>query len=67
VVLLKGTRVRLRGTAKLCRDPHDDMFLECAEIAAADFLVTSDNDLLVLGAYKKTRIVDPATYLLVER
>lgn len=66
LILHKGIRVSLTGTVKLCRDPHDDMFLECAEIAKADLLVSGDKDLLTLGSYKRTRIVNPTTYLLME-
>jgi len=62
-ILLKGFRVSLLGSIKLCRDPHDDMLLECAEIAAANILITGDKDLLVLGSYKQTRIASPAEYL----
>ena len=51
-VLARSIRVRLRGTVKECRDPNDDMFLECAMLANADLLVAGDKDLLVLGSYK---------------
>jgi putative PIN family toxin of toxin-antitoxin system len=30
MLLARSIRVRLRGTVKECRDPNDDMFLECA-------------------------------------
>lgn len=63
----KALRVTISGSVEHCRDPRDDMFLECAEVAAADLLITGDKDLLVLGSYKKTRIVNPAAYLLMER
>ena len=29
-VLARAVRVRLRGTVQVCRDPNDDMFVECA-------------------------------------
>ena len=62
-ILARGIRVKIRGTIKLCRDPHDDMFLECAALAKADRLVSGDKDLLTLGVYKGTRIVTPSEYL----
>jgi uncharacterized protein len=62
-ILTRGIRVSIRGTIKVCRDPHDDMFLECAVLAKADLLVAGDKDLLTLGAYKGTRIVTPSEYL----
>jgi predicted nucleic acid-binding protein len=48
---------------KICRDPHDDMFLKCAALAEADLLVAGDKDLLTLGTYKGARIVKPSEYL----
>ena len=63
-VLARAIRVRLRGTVKECRDPNDDMFLECVVRANADLLIAGDKDLLVMGFYKRTRIVTPAEYVL---
>jgi putative PIN family toxin of toxin-antitoxin system len=60
-------RVRPAGSVKICRDPADDLFLECAELALADLLITGDKDLLVLGTHKRTRIITPADYLRLER
>jgi uncharacterized protein len=62
-VLARSIRVQLRGTVKECRDPNDDMFLECAARANSDLLIAGDKDLLVLGSYKGTRIVTPAAYV----
>jgi len=62
-VLARSIRVRLRGTIKECRDPDDDMFLECAVRANADLLVAGDKDLLVLGTYRMTRILTPGEYI----
>ncbi len=44
-------------------DPDDDKFLACALEAEAEFLVTGDNDLLTLGAYRGIPIVRPAEFL----
>ena len=63
VILARGIRVKIRGTVKECRDPGDDMFLECAAVAKADLLIAGDKDLLTLGAYKGTRIITPSEYL----
>jgi len=32
----------------VCRDAHDQMFLELAQVASVEYLVTDDNDLLTL-------------------
>jgi uncharacterized protein len=63
MVLARSIRVRLRGMVKECRDPNDNMFLECAVLANADLLVAGDKDLLVLGTYKSVRILSPAEYV----
>jgi putative PIN family toxin of toxin-antitoxin system len=62
-VLSRSIRVQLHGNVKECRDPNDDMFLECAARAKADLLIAGDQDLLVLGSYKGTRILTPAQYI----
>lgn len=63
MLLARSIRVRLRGMVKECRDPNDNMFLECAVLANADLLVAGDKDLLVLGTYKSVRILSPAEYV----
>jgi len=35
----------------VCRDPHDDKFLEVAVTGKADVIVSGDNDLLTMTAY----------------
>jgi putative PIN family toxin of toxin-antitoxin system len=42
---------------RVSRDRNDDIFLAAARAARADYLVTEDEDLLVLHAYAGTRIV----------
>ncbi len=64
-ILTRAIRVKIQGTVKICRDPDDDKFLECAAISKADLLVAGDNDLLILGTYYGTRIVTPSVYLRV--
>lgn len=45
------------------RDPKDDPFLATAKAGEASFVVSEDNDLLVLAEYEGIRIVDAATFL----
>jgi hypothetical protein len=45
------------------RDKNDDMFLQCAYNGTADYLVTGDNDLLVLKKLDQTKIVTPARFV----
>jgi uncharacterized protein len=65
LVLARSIRVKLQGTVKKCRDPHDDKFLECAALAEADLLIAGDKDLLSLYSYAGTRIITPAEYLRI--
>lgn len=49
----------------VCRDPKDDIFLACAKKAGADYLVSEDNDLLVLKQYAGVQIVTVSAFLQV--
>lgn len=44
------------------RDPEDNKILESAVEANADYLITSDNDLLRLESYKQIKIVNPQEF-----
>jgi putative PIN family toxin of toxin-antitoxin system len=46
-----------------CRDPDDNKYLELAQAAGADIIVSSDNDLLVLNPWRGVKILRPAEYL----
>lgn len=54
--------VQNRHTINIVRDPEDNKILESAVEAQADYLVTSDNDLLSLGSYKQIKIATPAEF-----
>lgn len=45
------------------RDPKDDVFLACAVAGGADYLVTGDDDLLVLLEIGATKIVTARQFL----
>lgn len=47
----------------VCRDPDDDKLLALAIAAKADWIISGDNDLLMLGRYAGTAIIPPATAL----
>ena len=42
---------------KVCRDEKDNKFLECAESAKADYIISGDEDLLSLKEYNGIPIV----------
>lgn len=51
------------NVAPLCRDASDDFILALASIADADFVVSSDNDLLVMNPWRGIPILTPAQFL----
>ena len=48
----------------VCRDSDDDKILECALLANADYIITGDDDLLVLSAFRGIKIVTAKEYLV---
>ena len=49
----------------VCRDKDDDQVLGCARAAEAEYLVTGDDDLLVLERFGNVRIVKPREFELL--
>jgi putative PIN family toxin of toxin-antitoxin system len=49
--------------SNVCSDPKDNFLLALCEEAKADYLLSGDEDLLVLKKYKKTRIMKLSEYL----
>jgi putative PIN family toxin of toxin-antitoxin system len=69
-ILLKRQALRVHPTMRIrrSRDPADDKFLECAVNGHADYLVSADADLLVLGQIEGIPILDvPAFWELLSR
>ena len=56
------TEGKIKG---ICRDKDDDDKLECGIICNADYIITGDDDLLVLGDYKTMKIITPGEYLTI--
>ena len=65
VIERNATLVMIETPPPICRDSSDDAFLECARLADCDFLVSGDNDLLVLKEHGRTQIINPAQFLAV--
>ena len=53
---------KLGPIPNICRDPNDDMIIACAIDAAADYIVTGDEDLLILKRYKDIVITNPRNF-----
>ena len=51
--------------AKACRDPNDDKFLSLAKQIDAEFIISLDEDLLVIKRLGTTRIVTPGDFLAI--
>jgi putative PIN family toxin of toxin-antitoxin system len=59
----KATLLNPTIAVKASRDRADNFLLELSEAAAADYLITRDNDLLVLKHWKDTIIILPEDFL----
>lgn len=47
----------------ITKDPDDNKILECAFEARADFIVSGDNHLLEIGAFKGIEIMSPSDFI----
>lgn len=54
--------IKILEQVTLCRDPKNNQFLELAVNGQADYLVTGDQDLLVLHPLRTTQIVTTAAF-----
>lgn len=52
---------------RACRDPRDDKFLALALACEADFIVSSDADLISMNPYEGITVVNAAEFLAVEK
>ncbi len=67
-VAIRAERVEVEKRIEACRDPKDDKFLEAVVSGEADYLVSGDEDLLVLHPFRGIPILTPAAFLAeVER
>jgi len=53
-------QLRLPGVT---RDPKDDAVVACAVEGEADYIVSGDQDLLVLGRYETVQVVTPRQFV----
>ncbi len=57
IVSLSHLVIASKLNIKVCRDEKDDKFLECAESAKADDIISGDEDLLSLKEYNGILVV----------
>jgi len=53
-------QLRLPGVT---RDPKDDFVVACAKEGEADYIVSGDQDLLVLGEYEGIQVITPRQFV----
>ncbi|GBE94082.1 putative toxin-antitoxin system toxin component, PIN family [Nostoc cycadae] len=59
-----GLFVTITTEVSICRDPKDNYLLALAKDSAANFLVTGDQDLLVIKIFENTEIITYQEFLL---
>ena len=59
-----GLFVNITSEVLFCRDPKDNYLLALAKDSDANFLVTGDQDLLVIAKFENTEIVTYQEFLL---
>lgn len=64
VTLIDPERIGIKVKG-VCRDRNDDFILACALACSGDYIVTGDQDLLILGKYKSTKIITPRDFELL--
>lgn len=55
--------IKILETVQECCDPKDDKFLELAVNGQAEYLITGDQDLLVLHPFRKTHILTAKDFI----
>jgi len=61
-----GELVDVKSKVKVCRDEKDDFLLSLAKDGKVDYLITGDEDLLVLKSFEGTKIVTYSEFELLE-
>jgi uncharacterized protein len=63
-IKLESELIEVMETIDLCRDPKDNKFLELAVSGNADFIITGDEDLLVLNTFRNIEIISVNDFLI---
>ncbi|MFQ5709787.1 MAG: putative toxin-antitoxin system toxin component, PIN family, partial [bacterium] len=51
---------------QVCREPKDDKYLELAASGDAKYIITGDQDLLVLNPFRQISILTPEQFLALD-
>ena len=60
---LESEQITITEKINICRDPKDNKFLELAVNGNADFIITGDQDLLVLNPFREIQIITVYEFL----
>jgi putative PIN family toxin of toxin-antitoxin system len=63
LIALRGEVAVPIRRVKVCRDPEDDMLIEAAIAGRAEYVVTGDEDLLILKTFETVGFVTPRLFL----
>ena len=55
--------IQINNTITICRDPKDNKFLELAKEADAHYIITGDQDLLILKEFEQIKILTPSEFI----
>ncbi|WP_373514113.1 putative toxin-antitoxin system toxin component, PIN family [Persicitalea sp.] len=66
LILLRLKQVSIGTVLQLVRDEKDDYLLAICGKCKADYLITGDKDLLVMGSYQQTSIVTMSHFLQIQ-
>jgi len=62
-----GKLIEVKSDIQLCRDEKDNFLLNLSIDSNADYLVTGDNDLLILGKIEQTKILNFTEFIKLIR
>ena len=66
-IYLYADLIEVKTSVQICRDKKDNFLLALCQDGNADFLLTGDEDLLILRKFGKTRIMTLAEYLELQK
>ncbi len=61
---ITGIYVEIKSEVSICRDAKDNYLLALAKDSQANFLITGDQDLLILQQFEQTEIINYADFLM---
>ena len=61
---ITGIYVEIKSVVSICRDAKDNYLLALAKDSQANFLITGDEDLLILQQFEQTAIITYADFLV---